>query len=130
MEGTTDVAGKTQKKGGSVFFETPSINDGAYEFVIPPAMDGWNLTWVRSKAGTGPSGGPVTIQFRKGLTDMLSTALTIDNGDDDSIDAAAQPVIDTANDDVATGDTVSIDFDAVNDSENVLVAFEFTGEVD
>ena len=42
---------------------------------------------------------------------MLSTKLTIDASEFDSIDAAAAAVIDTANDDVNTGDHIYIDID-------------------
>lgn len=42
---------------------------------------------------------------------MLSTALTIDATEFDSEDAAAQPAINTSNDDVVTGDHIYIDID-------------------
>ena len=42
---------------------------------------------------------------------MLSTKLTIDASEFDSEDAAAAAVIDTANDDVNTGDHIYIDID-------------------
>jgi hypothetical protein len=40
---------------------------------------------------------------------MLSTAITIDANETTSYTAAAPPVIDTAHDDVATGDLIAID---------------------
>jgi hypothetical protein len=45
---------------------------------------------------------------------MLSTVITIDSGETDTSTAAAAAVIDTANDDVATGDRIRIDIDAVS----------------
>ncbi len=46
--------------------------------------------------------------------DMLTTKLTIDSGETDTSTAATAAVIDTANDDVATGDQIRIDVDAVS----------------
>ena len=45
---------------------------------------------------------------------MLSTVMTIDTTETDTSTAATPAVIDTANDDVATGDKISIDVDAVS----------------
>jgi hypothetical protein len=42
---------------------------------------------------------------------MLSTALTIDVSEFDSIDAATAAVINASNDDVVTGDQIHIDID-------------------
>jgi hypothetical protein len=44
---------------------------------------------------------------------MLSTRITIDATENDSADAAAPPVINTSNDDVATADRIYIDLDGV-----------------
>lgn len=45
---------------------------------------------------------------------MLSTAMTIDSAETSTSTAATPPVIDTANDDVATGDVIRIDIDAIS----------------
>ena len=59
--------------------------------------------------------------------DMLSTKLTIDSAETDSATAATAAVIDTANDDVATGDRIRIDVDAVHTtaSKGLVVELQF-----
>jgi hypothetical protein len=61
------------------------------------------------QAGTGT----VTIMIYNvtQAADFLSTALTIDANENDSLTAATAAVIDAGNDDVATGDWVRIDID-------------------
>lgn len=61
-------------------------------------------------AGTGDT----TVQVRNmGLDSvgpyMLSTEITIDSGEVNSMDAATQPVVDEDNDDIAWGDHLAID---------------------
>ena len=46
--------------------------------------------------------------------DMLSTKITIDSAELTSYTAATAPVIDAANDDVATGDKLRFDVDAIS----------------
>jgi hypothetical protein len=48
------------------------------------------------------------------VDDVLSTNLTIDSGENSSADAAAAAVIDTTKDDVATGQLIRVDVDAVS----------------
>jgi hypothetical protein len=70
-------------------------------------------------AGSRKSGtGVPTIQIRNvtDAVDVLSTRLTIDSGETDSSTAAAPAVINTSNDDVATGDQFAIDVDAAGTS--------------
>jgi hypothetical protein len=57
---------------------------------------------------------------------MLSTALTIDASETDSSTAAAAAVIDTVNDDVATGDQIRIDIDvAGTGAKGLMVEMQF-----
>lgn len=59
--------------------------------------------------------------------DMLSTPITIDANEYDSKDAATQPVINTANDDLATGDVIRIDVDVAGTGTkglNVSLSFQ------
>ncbi|TXH55815.1 MAG: hypothetical protein E6Q97_07940 [Desulfurellales bacterium] len=85
--------------------------DDAFRFRIPSALNGWNITSVAMsrKAGTGT----LTIQIRNvtDAVDVLSTKLTVDSGETDSLTAATPAVIDTTKDDVATGDQFAIDVD-------------------
>jgi hypothetical protein len=104
----SDTAVTTGNAKGEVFYRVPS------------ELNGWNLVDAALAVGTVSSSGTPTVQVRRRrLTsatatsdaDMLSTPLTIDASEFDSKDAAAARVIDTANDDVATGDQVYGDYD-------------------
>ena len=93
-----------------------NTGDDAYRFRIPAALNGWNITSVAAsrKSGTGI----LTIQLRNvtDAVDILSTKLTVDSGETDSSTAATPAVINTAVDDVATGDQFAIDVDVAGTS--------------
>ncbi len=98
---TEDVA--TGDGAGGVFFRAPAF------------INGWTLVGVEGCVITAGTTGTTDIQIRKNAsTDMLSTKLTIDSGETDSGTAATAAVIDTSNDDVATGDIIRVDVDAVS----------------
>ncbi|MEM5773831.1 MAG: hypothetical protein AAGU05_02430 [Anaerolineaceae bacterium] len=89
-----------------------TTSDKAY-ITIPAAMNGWNLVGVSARvgdsAGNGKSSsGAVTITVKNGTTSMLSTNLTIDQGEASSATAATAAVIDTENDHVATDDSIEV----------------------
>ena len=98
-----------------------NTGDDAVRFRIPAALNGWNIATVAMsrKSGTGV----LTIQLRNvtDAVDILSTKLTVDSGETDSSTAAAAAVINTAVDDVATGDQFAIDVDVAGTS--TLYAF-------
>lgn len=90
-----------------------STGDGKFIWLIPEDLDGHTLMKVEafvSTAGTGAT----TVQVRKvGTGDMLTTPITIDSGDLNSLDAATQPVVSTgAVADVVHGNHIAIDIDA------------------
>jgi hypothetical protein len=88
------------------------VNGHAY-FTIPIELNGMNLVSVGGHVYTVSSSGTPTFQIHN-LTqtaDMLSTVITIDANEKDSKDAATPAVIDTGNDDVATGDELRFDCD-------------------
>jgi hypothetical protein len=60
----------------------------------------------------------ITIQIRNvtDSVDMLSTRITIDASEYSSYTAATPPVIDTGLDDVATGDRIAVDIDAIGNT--------------
>lgn len=102
IEGATDTA-VGDKAGNSTFR-------------VPVEMNGWNLVDVEAHVETAGTTGTTDIQIRNvtQTADMLSTKITIDSGETDSSTAATPPVIDAANDDVATGDKIAIDIDAIS----------------
>jgi len=95
--------------------------DDAFRFRIPSSLNGWNITSVAAsrKSGTGT----LTIQIRNvtDAVDILSTKLTVDTNETDSLTAAVAAVINAANDDVATGDQFAIDVDDAG--TNTMYAF-------
>ncbi len=93
--------------------ESLTTGDGKMYFVIPAALNGMNLIAAAAHVYTASSGAAPTIQIYNATKaqDMLSTRITIDANEKDSKDAATPAVIDTAKDDVATGDELRIDVD-------------------
>jgi hypothetical protein len=90
-----------------------TAGDGKMYFTVPIELGGMDLVTVGAHVYTVSSSGLPTIQIHN-LTqaaDMLTTRITIDVSEKDSSTAAAAAVIDTANDDVATGDEIRIDVD-------------------
>jgi len=108
-----------------------TIGDGAGNlfFRVPSTMNGLNLVGVAAAVGTAGTTGTTDIQVHNitQAADMLTTKITIDSGETDSKDAAAAAVIDTANDDVATGDRIRIDVDATSTTKakGLLVELQF-----
>jgi hypothetical protein len=86
---------------------------------LPATYNGMNLVAVLAAHGVAGSGGTSTqIQVRNADSgaDMLTVPVHIDPGERKSTDAATQPVINTSNDGVATGDRICADVDAVENT--------------
>jgi hypothetical protein len=81
--------------------------------MVPTLLNGRNLTEAHAFVSTVSSSGLPTVQIRNitKAADMLSTRITIDASEFTSYTAATAPVIDTAHDDVSTGDLIAIDID-------------------
>lgn len=92
-----------------------SAGDAKAFFRVPSKLNGWNLVGVAMCCYTAGTTGTMDVQIRNKTdsVDMLSTKLTIDSTETDTSTAAAAAVIDTTKDDVATGDLIAIDVDAV-----------------
>lgn len=93
-----------------------ATGDGAAHLFIPGSVDGMNLVGVHAYVETAGTTGTTDIQIHNetDVVDMLSTKITIDSTETSSRTAATAPVINTANDDVAAGDKLRIDVDAVS----------------
>lgn len=106
-----------------------TTGDGKAYFRIPSTLNGRNLTAVAAAVTTVSSSGIPTVQIHNvtQAADMLTTKLTIDASETDSSTAAAAAVIDTANDDVATGDMLRIDIDvAGTGAKGLVVEMQFS----
>jgi hypothetical protein len=82
------------------------------KYRIASYLNGMNLVEVAANCGTDGSAGSSssgipTFTIQNGTTNMLSTNLTIDQGEYDSSTAATPAVIDTSHDDVATGNIIN-----------------------
>lgn len=90
-----------------------ATGDGRAQFAVPSPYNGLNLIDADAFVTTVSSAGTPTVQIRNATqaADMLSTRITIDASEFTSFTAAAAPVIDAANDDVATGDIIAVDVD-------------------
>lgn len=98
-----------------VILETTVLatGDGQAYVTIPALLNGYDLIGAHAAVYTASTSGLPTFQIHN-LTDtqdMLSTLITIDENEFSSYTAATPPVIDTAHDDVATGDRLRIDVD-------------------
>ena len=90
---------------------TLTTEDDVMRFTIPIELNGMDLISVGAHVYVASTSGVVTIDIYNytDSVDMLSTAITIDQDEKDSKDAATPAVIDTGNDDVAEGDEIGID---------------------
>ncbi len=92
------------------------VGDGAFLFAIPSDLNGLHLADAQAFVSTvGATSGGMTVQIENttAAVDMLSTPITIDNGEFTSYTAAVPPVVDTGNDQVSTGDILAVDVDAI-----------------
>jgi hypothetical protein len=91
-----------------------AAGDGKFMFDISEDMDGMELVIVESYITTVSSSGAVTVTIRNNTqsVEMLTTGVTIDQGEKNSRYAATPYVISTTNDDVAWADELSINVDA------------------
>lgn len=100
-----------------------TTGDGKAYCRVNSVMNGYNLTAVAAHVTTVSSSGLPTIQVYNvtQAADMLTTKITIDANEKDSKDAATAAVIDTGNDDVATGDELRIDIDVAGTGAKGLI---------
>lgn len=99
--------------------------DGQLVICIPSEYNGMLISAVACYVTTAGSSGTVTVQIRNvtDAADVLSTALTIDVNETTSYTASTPAVIDTAHDDVATGDLIAFDVDVVSTGAKGLGVF-------
>lgn len=92
---------------------TLTTGDGKYIWVVPSQFNNRIIIGVFATITTVSSSGTPTIQIRNitDSVDVLSTAITIDVSEYTSDTAATPAVINTSNDDLATGDRIAIDVD-------------------
>ncbi|MFW5902603.1 MAG: hypothetical protein ACOCTT_01810 [archaeon] len=102
--------------------------DNQMKWVVPADLDGKELVDADAHVFTASSSGDPAIQIHNATddVDMLSTKITIDEGDKDSVNASTQPSIDTSNDDVSEADEIRIDVDeAGTDTTGLEIRLSF-----
>lgn len=107
---------------------TLTTGDGKARFNIPSEMDSWDLVDVDACVDTNTSGvvGPTfQINNETDNADMLSTKITLDTSEVTSFTAATQPVIDTANDSVVTGNRLRVDIDSAGTASGLRLILSF-----
>lgn len=116
-----------------------ATGDGKFYFVVPEELNGMVLVGVRAQVVTAGTTNATNVDLARCATaatgnacsgtvvDMLSTNITIDSGENSTDTAATPAVIDTANDDVATGQIIRVDVDAVSTTpaKGLLVTMKF-----
>lgn len=105
-----------------------TTGDGKAYFRCPAELNGYNLTRVAAHVTTVSTSGAPTVQIANVTqgADMLTTKITIDANEKDTSTAATAAVIDTNNDDVATGDELRIDIDvAGTGAKGLIVEMKF-----
>jgi hypothetical protein len=77
-------------------------------FPIPAEMDGWSLVSVRGTCIANSSSDNTVIKLGKnyGATSLLSTNVTIEAGETDSVEATTQPVISSSDNPVSSTDMI------------------------
>lgn len=108
-----------------------TVADGLGTFVIPEDLNGMNLVSAQAHVFTASTSGLPSIQIHNlthsgGAQDMLSTNITIDANEKDSSTATTPSVVNTANDDVETGNEIRVDGDvAGTDTEGLEIRLKF-----
>lgn len=134
--GTQGAPGEADKRMGGVLLTDPGAaitspgNSKAF-IRIPIDLNGMSLIAAGASCSAPASAGVTTIQYRRvragsADVDMLSTPLTLDTGEIDTITAAVPAVINAANDLVQTGDQIHFDIDSVGTGAlGIFVSFTF-----
>jgi hypothetical protein len=116
------VVAVARKRLGATFtpvvfgFVTPHVaGDGKGYLSIPAYMDGWKLHVPHARVITAGTTGTLDIQIYNVTQahDMLTTKLTVDDGETGSETAATAAVVNAGNATVAAYDLLRVDIDAV-----------------
>lgn len=87
---------------------TPLASGDKGYWRVPAKYDGGTLSAVAACCKVGSSSGAVELTVKNGATAMLSTNITLDQNETDTLTAATAAVIDTDHDDLSTGDLIEI----------------------
>ena len=102
-----------------------TVGDDKARIPIPSELNGFELIRIHATIDGLSTSGVVTVQLYNitQAVDILSTPITIDEGEDSSYTAAIQPVIASANRLVATDNRIRCDVDTGGTGTKGLVVF-------
>ena len=89
----------------------PSDGDEVAQWPVPASMAGYRLVGVHAQTNeqeTAGDGTAATVQVKNGTTAMLTTSMSIDNGEHGSDTAATPAVIDQSENTLAAYDQVNL----------------------
>lgn len=128
--GTKSIAIQVTDGSGAI-----TTGDGKAYVRIPSSLNGMNIVSVAASLTAPSTSGTPTIMIARGrqaaagtahaFVDVLSTAITIDANEYDSKDATTAAVINTSNDDLATGDLIRVDVDGVGSGPTAVLSVNF-----
>ena len=84
-----------------------TTGDKAY-YRVPSKLNGGVLAGVAAACKVASSSGAVTLAVKNGSTSMLTTNITLDETETDTLTAATPAVINTSADDLAAGNLIEI----------------------
>jgi hypothetical protein len=107
-----------------------TTGDGKAYYRVPSIHDGKNLVVVSAACITAGTTGTMDIQIANVTVgqDMLTTKMTIDSGETDTLTAATPAVISATYDEVSTGDIIRVDIDAIHSgtaAKGLIVEMQF-----
>ena len=101
-----------------------AVEDGVGYIEIPAELNGMNLISARARVGTAGTTNASTFDIYNvtDSTSMLSSAISIASGA-----TSGTGTVDTAHDDVATGDLIRIDCDTLSDTKpkGLIISLSF-----
>ena len=86
----------------------PLVNGDKAYLRVPAKLNGATIVSVAAACKDPSTSGAVKLSVKNGATNVLSTNITLDRAETDTLTAAVPAVIDTNHDDVATGDFIEV----------------------
>lgn len=107
----------------------PVVGNGKKYFLVPAALDGWELLDAQASVVTASTSGAPSVMVANDTTghDMLSTAITIDINEKSSYTGTTS-VVNASFKTVSKGDLIRIDVDAVGTGTKGLIVTLNFGE--
>ena len=97
--------------------ESLAVGDSAFSFNVPLYLDGARILWVGlATISSSASGGPILVNLAIGANDLLTTRISMADGDKYSWKTGnTVPVIDQTYAILRSGDQIDVDVDDIGD---------------